>query len=63
MGVIKSVAGIPVKDKNREKEIMKSLRNAACDVDELNSLVTVYAKILEESRRIQTKLAGEAASA
>ncbi|MEZ5306756.1 MAG: chorismate mutase [Pyrinomonadaceae bacterium] len=53
MGEVKANGGLPVRDEDRETEIMRRV-GALCGLDRnRHSLISIYERILSESRRLQ----------
>ena len=53
IGFAKQRAGLPVRDTDREMEVLEHACQCAEDLDSRRSILRIYKQILEESRRLQ----------
>ena len=53
IGEYKKKEGIPIIDKNREKELILKLKNKTNNKKEQNYLVEIFASIIRNSRKVQ----------
>jgi chorismate mutase/prephenate dehydratase len=61
IGRIKTAAGIPIVDKEREENVLRGVvRDSPGDIADM-ALISIYREILDESRRIQGAVARETA--
>lgn len=59
ISVLKMSAGLPIRDADREAEILRRLCRDEDGCNENESICRIYERILDESRRIQTKTRNE----
>ncbi|MDH3493934.1 MAG: chorismate mutase [Acidobacteriota bacterium] len=56
IGVLKNCCGLPVRDPDREIEILERTSVASGNADTRMTIRRIFERVLDESRRIQTKV-------
>lgn len=59
IGVLKATAGLPIVDLEREDEILRKVVRGSGGVWEDETIIQIYRRILQKSRKIQMETAAE----
>ncbi len=63
VGALKRGAGLPLYDQEREAEVLKRACRANSGPLDAEAVTKLFRRIIRESRRVEARLAGEAAGA